>query len=79
MTWTPKNVPVLRYVNFTEEFTEIISVATPVESEPAWILNCSNVILCEKNKQIHQNPFHNLPRKMYKLQLFEDSRIIPSW
>jgi hypothetical protein len=33
-TWTPKKVPVLRYVNVTVEFTEIISVATPEESEP---------------------------------------------
>lgn len=61
-TWTPKNDPVFRKMSFTVEFTEAISVATPVKSEPAWILNCSNVMLCKKfgnstnKKQEKKNP-----------------------
>lgn len=49
VTWTPKNEAVLRNVSLTVEFVETISVATPVESEPAWIRNLSNVILCKWN------------------------------
>ena len=35
VTWTPKNVAVLRKVNFTEEFMDTKLVATPDISAPA--------------------------------------------
>lgn len=35
VTWSPKNVAVLRNLNFTMVFTETISVGTPEESTPA--------------------------------------------
>lgn len=35
LTWTPKNVAVLRNVNFTVEFMDTMLVATPEKSSPA--------------------------------------------
>lgn len=54
-TWTPKNVAVLRKMSFTVEFIEIISVATPVLSEPAWTMRFSNVMLCKTESNSSQN------------------------
>lgn len=45
MTCTPKNVAVFRNVSLTVEFMDTMSVATPVESEPAWTTNLSNLML----------------------------------
>lgn len=57
VTWRPKNVAVLRKVNLTVAFVVTISVATPVESDPAWITNLSNLILWNWSSQIR---YYNL-------------------
>lgn len=46
VTWTPKNVPLLRKTSFTVEFIVTISVLTPDPSDPALIMKLSNNILC---------------------------------
>ncbi len=50
VTWTPKNVAVLRNVSFTVEFVDTIAVATPEPSAPAWITNWSNKMLCNHKR-----------------------------